>query len=130
MLGNCPKWGLPLGLPATAMDIIHHHHERLNGNGYPDGLRASQLSLEVQLVALADIVDALLTDRVYRAGLSMEVVWNILQDEGARGFHDTHLIDQCIQQMACGSLFSHTNAESLMEQEAYFQACGINSKQW
>jgi putative two-component system response regulator len=49
--------------------IIRHHHERMDGTGYPDGLAGEQIPLEARIVAIADTYDALTTNRPYRAAL-------------------------------------------------------------
>ncbi|MDK2944127.1 MAG: hypothetical protein PWQ24_842 [Mesotoga sp.] len=51
-------------------DIIRHHHERLDGSGYPDGLKGSELSLEARIVAVADSFDAMTSKRPYREAMS------------------------------------------------------------
>lgn len=51
------------------LSIIRHHHERWNGKGYPDGLRQTAITLNAQIVAVADVFDALVGDRPYRKGL-------------------------------------------------------------
>ena len=53
-------------------DICRHHHERWDGRGYPDGLKGEELSIWVQVVALADVYDALVSDRVYKPAYSHE----------------------------------------------------------
>ena len=55
-----------LRLVPQILDIIHHHHEKLDGSGYPDGLPAEEISRLVRIVTIADIFDALTTDRPYR----------------------------------------------------------------
>jgi putative nucleotidyltransferase with HDIG domain len=52
--------------------VVGEHHERLDGSGYPGGLRADQLSLESRIVAVADVYTALLEDRSYRSGMSAD----------------------------------------------------------
>jgi HD-GYP domain-containing protein (c-di-GMP phosphodiesterase class II) len=96
----------PLRLDPLILDIIHHHHERLDGSGYPDGLHGSQIPLEVQIVCVTDVVDALLTHRVYRNACPMEVVWEILCNESSRGLHDKALVNECIRIMANGAIFA------------------------
>ncbi|MDR1044752.1 MAG: HD domain-containing protein [Candidatus Adiutrix sp.] len=62
------------------------HHERLNGRGYPQGLKADEIPLESRLMAVADVLTALSEDRPYRAGLSNDQVLSIMDrmvDEGA-----------------------------------------------
>lgn len=53
-------------------DICRHHHERWDGRGYPDGLKGDELSIWVQVVALADVYDALVSERVYKKAFSHE----------------------------------------------------------
>lgn len=55
-----------------AYDICRHHHERWDGHGYPDGLAGDDISPWAQIVALADVYDALTTDRVYKKAFSHE----------------------------------------------------------
>lgn len=50
------------------LPIIRHHHERMDGMGYPDGLRGRQIPLLARITAVADVWDALITDRAYRPG--------------------------------------------------------------
>lgn len=96
----------PLQIDSVASQIVRSHHERLDGSGYPDGLRGSQIPLAVQIVGVVDIVDALLTHRVYRRALSLEDTWDILYEEATRGLHDKCLVEECIRLMASGRLFS------------------------
>lgn len=52
---------------------VRHHHERYDGNGYPDGLRGDQIPMEARYLAIADTFDAMTSDRPYRKGLAMPV---------------------------------------------------------
>ena len=56
-------------VPDQSLQIIHYHHERLSGRGYPDGLKGDQISTAVLMVAIADVYDAMTSDRVYHAGM-------------------------------------------------------------
>jgi len=62
----------PLGLIEDERDIIRHHHERLDGLGYPDGLKGNQVSLLVRIMGVADAFDAMTSDRPYRVARSVE----------------------------------------------------------
>ena len=53
-------------------DIVRHHHEKLDGSGYPDGLKGDAISRLVRILTVADIFDALTTDRPYRKGFPQE----------------------------------------------------------
>ncbi|MBJ7472495.1 MAG: HD domain-containing protein [Solirubrobacteraceae bacterium] len=54
------------GFHALVLDLVEHHHERVDGTGYPHGRQGDQLPLEVRILAVADVFDALTTDRPYR----------------------------------------------------------------
>lgn len=110
----------PLHIDPGALQIVRCHHERLDGSGYPDGLRGNQIPLEVQIVGIVDLVDALLTRRVYRPAMSMEDTWEILHEEATRGLHDKCLVEQCIRLMASGQLFSMEHLGDIPEQVGSF----------
>jgi putative nucleotidyltransferase with HDIG domain len=56
-------------LPPLVLDIVHHHHERVDGSGYPAGLSGEQVSLPVRIVALADAYDSMVSERPWRTPL-------------------------------------------------------------
>jgi putative nucleotidyltransferase with HDIG domain len=70
--------------------IAAAHHERLDGKGYPDGLKASQLTLPARIIAVADVFQALTEDRPYRAGLSPRVALGMIKEDA-----DTRLDGEC-----------------------------------
>ncbi|TMG56397.1 MAG: response regulator [Chloroflexi bacterium] len=74
------------------LPIVRHHHERLDGTGYPDGLRAELIPLEVRIVTVADRFEALLTDRPDRPGVSEAEAVRILQGAVARGELDAAVV--------------------------------------
>ncbi|HEX6958184.1 MAG TPA: HD-GYP domain-containing protein [Ferrovibrio sp.] len=57
-------------IPAPALDIVLHHHERVNGSGYPDGLKDDEIREPVRIVAIADMYDSMTTERVYRKAMT------------------------------------------------------------
>lgn len=63
-------------------DIIRHHHEKLDGTGYPDGLKEDEIKPLVRITTVADIYDALTTDRPYRKRYSKDEACKILRDMG------------------------------------------------
>lgn len=65
--------------------VVRHHHERMDGTGYPDGLVGFAIPLEARIVAVADVLDALTTDRPYRAGLALPEALRIMGE--MRGSH-------------------------------------------
>ena len=64
-----------------ALEVIRHHHEKLDGSGYPDGLKDEEISVAARVMAVVDIYDALTTDRPHRKGMSLEKAVEILQQE-------------------------------------------------
>ncbi len=56
-------------VPDQSLQIIKYHHERLSGRGYPDGLKGDQISTAVLMVAIADVYDAMTSERVYHQGM-------------------------------------------------------------
>jgi response regulator RpfG family c-di-GMP phosphodiesterase len=68
-----------------ARQIARHHHERWDGGGYPDGLRGESIPLPARIVAVADVFDALLSDRPYRKGIGVfNALDNIVHASGSR----------------------------------------------
>lgn len=65
--------------------IVRAHHERLNGSGYPDGLRGEEIPLGARIVAVADAYDALTTNRIYRSGRTpIEAIRVLLRNAGTQ----------------------------------------------
>ncbi|HWD38456.1 MAG TPA: HD domain-containing phosphohydrolase [Fimbriimonas sp.] len=75
-------------------DVASAHHERLNGSGYWQGFDSEQLDLDMRVVAVADVFDALSAERPYREALPLERVFSILDQESG-----THLDPECVSAM-------------------------------
>ena len=67
--------------------VIRHHHERFDGSGYPDGLKASKIPFESSIIAVVDSYDAMTSDRSYRRALSHEDAINTIREERGKQFH-------------------------------------------
>ena len=78
----------------SALEIIRHHHERLDGSGYPDGLSGDQISLSVRIMAVVDIFDALTTKRSYRKKISRSQSLKIVEQESREGRLDPKVVEQ------------------------------------
>ena len=65
---------------STAIDIAHYHHEKWNGQGYPNGLSGDNIPLSARLMALADVFDALISRRCYKDPVTFEDSVNIILD--------------------------------------------------
>jgi putative two-component system response regulator len=82
----------PLKSFRHVLPIIRHHHEKLDGSGYPDGLKGNEIPLTARIVQTVDIYDALSTDRPYHKALPAEKVFAIMHEEAKRGWRDCSLI--------------------------------------
>ena len=76
--------------------IVKHHHERIDGKGYPEGLSNGDIPLAAKIVAIADTYHALISDRPYRKGMNIEKALSILE-EGAGKQWDENLVRTFIQ---------------------------------
>jgi cyclic di-GMP phosphodiesterase len=83
----------PMRTMRRTLPVVQLHHERLDGSGYPQGLSGSAIPLPVRIVTVADIFDALTTDRAYRGALSIETAFEILRDGVRRGWWDKDVVD-------------------------------------
>jgi putative two-component system response regulator len=77
--------------------IVRHHHERLDGTGYPDGLRNGEVPLLAQIVGIVDVFDALTTERPYRTARPCEEAFQVLSDEASKGWRDRALVDAFVR---------------------------------
>jgi putative two-component system response regulator len=82
----------PLESVQDTIPIIRYHHERMDGRGYPDGMEGESIPLLARVVAVADVYDALRSDRPYRAGMPPERCLAILQADAAGGGLDGRLV--------------------------------------
>jgi len=84
-----PVQGVRIAEPLVAMraslPLIRWHHERMDGRGYPDGLPAGDLSSLVRILSVADVFDALASERPYRKGLSVPRCLEIMDRDAANG---------------------------------------------
>ena len=67
-------------LVKVAFDICRWHHERYDGKGYPDGLKGEEIPISAQVVSIADVYDALTSERVYKPAFSHEKSMNMITD--------------------------------------------------
>ncbi len=71
----------------TAAIIAHQHHEKYNGKGYPHGLKGDEIHIYGSITAIADVFDALGSDRVYKKAWSLEKILNLFREERGEQFH-------------------------------------------
>ena len=75
-----------------ALFLIRHHHEKLNGSGYPDGLTSGEIPLPVRILTIADIFDALTTRRSYKEAWSVDKTFEVMYEEVNRGWWDGDIL--------------------------------------
>jgi putative two-component system response regulator len=92
----------PLKSFRSVLPIIRHHHERINGSGYPDGLKGDAIPLTARILQTVDIYDALTTDRPYRKALAPERALGVMREEVKKGWWDGGLVDE-LETMVHGS---------------------------
>lgn len=76
----------------TAHEICRWHHERYDGRGYPDGLRGDEIPISAQVVSIADVYDALVSERVYKKALPHETAIKMINN-GECGMFNPILLD-------------------------------------
>ncbi|MBW1728329.1 MAG: HD-GYP domain-containing protein, partial [Deltaproteobacteria bacterium] len=85
-----PRIGAKILEPITAykevVPIVLQHHERYDGKGYPAGLSADSIDIGARVLAVADVFDALTSDRPYREGWALERVIDLITQEAGRQF--------------------------------------------
>jgi len=93
--------------PWPIAQIVLQHHERLNGSGYPEGLKDDQILLEAKILAVSDTIEAMITHRPYRAALRIDVALEeIYRNKGT--LYDREVVDACFRLfMSRGFSFLH-----------------------
>lgn len=85
-------------LVKVAAEICRWHHERYDGNGYPDGLKGEEIPIAAQVVALADVYDALTSERCYKKAYSHEEALKMILEGQCGAFNPSLLL--CLQEIA------------------------------
>jgi len=87
--------------PWPIAEIVLQHHERLDGSGYPQGLKGDQILLEARILAVADVVEAMSSHRPYRPALSLdEAVKELLRGRGK--IYDPEVVGACVELISSG----------------------------
>lgn len=82
--------------PWPVADVVRQHHERLDGSGYPRGLKGEEILLEARIVAVADAAEAMLAQRPQRAPLSLNACIEELQSQAGRRY-DARVVKACVK---------------------------------
>jgi len=84
------EFGWPLS------EIIYQHHERLDGSGYPQGLKGEEIILEARILGVADVVEAMSSHRPYRPSLGIqEALAEIEENSGS--FYEPEIVNVCLK---------------------------------
>ncbi|WP_299073340.1 HD-GYP domain-containing protein [uncultured Paraglaciecola sp.] len=107
---------IEMGIPDLIVKTIGQHHERLDGYGYPDGLRGDEITLFGRMIAIVDTYDAITADRCYKVGMSSKKALQILLQDAPEKY-DEGLVTQfvqCIGVYPAGSLVKLSNEKIAM----------------
>ncbi len=85
-----------IDFPWPINSMILQHHERLDGSGYPNGLRADEIGFEAKILMVADVVEAMSSHRPYRPGLGIEAALEYIKDNRGVAF-DANVVDVCVK---------------------------------
>ena len=86
-------------------EMVLQHHERLDGSGYPQGLRGEGILLAARVIAVADVYEAMISDRPYRPGLAEDAAVAELR-EGAGRRYDAQAVEACLTVLDEGFVFT------------------------
>src|ERR1035437_9159280 len=75
-----------IAFPYPVAPIVRAHHEKWNGTGYPDGLKAEEIPLGARILAVVDCLDSLASDRQYRRALPLDEAMKVIADEAGKSF--------------------------------------------
>ena len=98
MLSDLPIEQQEAPLVKVASEICRWHHERYDGKGYPDGLKGEEIPIAAQVVSLADVYDALISERCYKKAYSYKKALNMILEEQCGAFNPTLLL--CLQEIS------------------------------
>ena len=82
--------------PWPLADIVHQHHERMDGSGYPQGLEGENILIEARILAIADVVEAMMSYRPYRPALGLEIALAEIE-KNAGTLYDRDASDACLK---------------------------------
>jgi len=94
----------PLKSFRAVLPIIRHHHEKLDGSGYPDGLRGEAIPITARILTVVDVYDALTTERPYKPAFSMADALQTMKEEVAKGWWDPKIFGEFDQLIRSGTV--------------------------
>lgn len=103
-----------VGISEAIIDGVRHHHERIDGKGYPDGLKGNELTLFAKIIKIADVFDALTSKRQYKDAWEIEKALNIIYLGRGTEF-DTKIADVFIEHMCPPGWIPPVTEKAVME---------------
>jgi putative two-component system response regulator len=85
----------PFEMPWPVAEIVYQHHERLDGSGYPRNLTAADISIESRIIAVADVVEAMMSHRPYRPALGLDAALEEIE-KNKKVKYDADIVDICV----------------------------------
>ncbi len=89
--------------PCPLAEIVYQHHERIDGSGYPNGLKGDHIYLDAKILAVADVLEAMASHRPYRPSLGISIAMEELTKNKGR-FYDPMVVDVCCRAVANGEI--------------------------
>jgi putative nucleotidyltransferase with HDIG domain len=83
-------------VPGPVAEIVHQHHERVNGSGYPEGKKGDEILLESKILSVADVVEAMSSHRPYRPALGVDVALDEIKHHKGI-YYDSEVTDACVR---------------------------------
>jgi len=85
-----------MDFPWPIAEIVLQHHERIDGSGYPDGLKGDETRVEARILAVADVVESMTSHRPYRPALDLDVALAEI-DQGKGRIYDSAAVEACLK---------------------------------
>jgi HD-GYP domain-containing protein (c-di-GMP phosphodiesterase class II) len=116
-----PEWGNKLlnelgGFSQAVRQLVRDHHERLDGRGYPRGLKAEEIDLDTRILTVCDVYDALISKRVYRPAWTHDEALGLLRREAGTAFDERCVT--ALERVVSGETAPSSGAERLSTQAA------------
>lgn len=100
LIKNHPQAGYDIlkniDFPWPIGQMVYQHHERIDGSGYPQGLKEVEILIGAKIIAVADVVEAMASHRPYRPGLGIDKAIDELLDSRDK-YYDSHAVDACVK---------------------------------